>query len=81
MRPPWVIAIMVVMNAVGAAHGLGLIPRSYNLVSWAELVIVVMGNALALFGYPLVTGQTGKLSLPPLDELPTNPGKKAGGAP
>lgn len=52
MQPRWVILLVLVMDAIGGALGMELIPRQY--APWGHLAVLVMGNALALFGYPLL---------------------------
>ena len=54
MKPAWVIVTMVIMDAVGAALGMKLIPDKYHLDQWATLVVMAASNALALLGYPLL---------------------------
>jgi hypothetical protein len=52
MQPKWVIAIVLAMDALGGALGMKLIPEAY--APWGHLAVLVLGNALALFGYPLL---------------------------
>jgi hypothetical protein len=52
MQPKWVIVLVLLMDALAGAEGMKLIPEPF--APWATLAALVLGNALALFGYPLL---------------------------
>lgn len=52
-KPLIVLIAMLVMDAIGILNMAKLVPTDYRLDEWAAAIVLIIGSALAIFGYPL----------------------------